>query len=106
MNETWLKLIPWNGTFEEAIQEAALKILQAAIKAEISEADSIAKESEILTIKEASEISGLAEITIRRAGRDGRLKIQGGNGAPRRILRKDLYEFLGMSEKQVEGNNE
>ena len=23
MNETWLKLIPWNGTFEEAIQEAA-----------------------------------------------------------------------------------
>ena len=46
MNETWLKLIPWNGTFEEAIQEAALKILQAAIKAEISEADSIAKESE------------------------------------------------------------
>lgn len=64
MNETWLKLIPWNGT------------------------------------------SGLAEITLRKAGRTGRLKIQGGNGAPRRILRKDLYEFLGMSEKQVEGNNE
>ncbi len=106
MNETWLKLIPWNGTFEEAIQEAALKILQAAIKAEISEADSIAKESEILTIKEASEISGLAEITLRKAGRTGRLKLQGGNGAPRSILRKDLYEFLGMSEKQVEGNNE
>ena len=54
----------------KTIKEAALKILQAAIKAEITEADSIAKESEILTIKEASEISGLAEITIRRAGRD------------------------------------
>jgi predicted transcriptional regulator of viral defense system len=87
----------------KTIKEAALKILQAAIKAEITEADSIAKESEILTIKEASEISGLAEITIRKAGRDGRLKIQGGNGAPRRILRKDLYEFLGMSKNKVEG---
>lgn len=30
----------------KTIKEAALKILQAAIKAEISEADSIAKESE------------------------------------------------------------
>lgn len=60
----------------------------------------------LLTLKEASEILGVAKITLRRWDNDGKLKALRTIGNARRYSEEDINNFIeNMKQNEEEENN-